>query len=271
MKRRRVHVVLAAVALTATAVSAAAHDLFIKLDSYRAPAHTPIRIPILNGTFQGSENSITADRVADVSVVVDGRRSHPGFDGWHAEGDTTFLDIRTGEAGTYVLGVSTRPNDLSLSADDFNLYLASDGVVDVLRQRALDGELGMGARERYSKHVKAVLQVGERVSSRVDAVLGYPAEVVPLDNPYASSVGDVVRFRILVDGAPVAGQLVLAGGARGTHVIDEREGRSDRDGIVRFTLDEPGVWYVKFINMRKVDAEGLDYESKWATLTFEVR
>jgi hypothetical protein len=36
-------------------------------------------------------------------------------------------------------------------------------------------------------------------------------------------------------------------------------------------MDHAGRWYVKFINMQKTDAEGLDYESKWATLSFEIR
>jgi hypothetical protein len=37
------------------------------------------------------------------------------------------------------------------------------------------------------------------------------------------------------------------------------------------TLDAAGRWYVKFVHMVRVTQRGLDYESKWATLTFEVR
>jgi uncharacterized GH25 family protein len=257
--------------LTLSAVAAFAHDLFIKMDSYHVPPRTEIRVPIINSTFTLSENSITADRVADVSVVVDGERTHPGLDGWDAEGDSTFLTMRTGEPGTYVVGVSTLPRDLGMEADDFNLYLASDGVVDVLKQRALDGELDEEAWERYSKHVKAIFQVGDRTSGGLDVVLGYPAELVPLGNPYEASVGDEMAFRALVDGEPVAGQLVIAGGDGGGHAIPEREARTDMDGVVRFEMDEPGRWYLKFIHMAKTDAEELDYESKWATISFEIR
>ena len=31
-----------------------------------------------------------------------------------------------------------------------------------------------------------------------------------------------------------------------------------------------GRWYVKFIHMVRASEPGLDYESKWATLTFEI-
>ena len=47
--------------------------------------------------------------------------------------------------------------------------------------------------------------------------------------------------------------------------------RTDADGVARFVLDSPGKWYVKFINMVPVSAPDLDYESKWATLTFQIR
>jgi hypothetical protein len=228
-------------------------------------------VPIINGTFQSSVNSITPDRVADVSLVSQGRRTKLGMDTWNAERDTTFYGLRTGEPGTYVLGVSTRPNSLGMDAADFNLYLASDGVVDVLKQRALEGELNEGAREQYSKHVKGIFQVGDRTTDGLDVVLGHPAELVPLGNPYETRVGGELAFRALVDGKPVSGQLVIAGGEAGGTVIAEREARTDAEGVVRFRMDRAGRWYVKFINMRKTDAEGLDYESKWATITFEIR
>ena len=260
---------LAALSLAAGAL--AAHDLYIKMDSYFLPPDTPVQVPIINGLFHVSENSITADRVSDASLVREGQRAAVSMEGWDAEGDTTFLPMRTGEAGTYVLGVSTLPRDLGMSADDFNVYLASDGVVDVLKQRALDGELGEEAWERYAKHVKAIFQVGDEPSGGLDVVLGYPAELVPLGNPYAMNPGDELAFRAMVDGEPVANQLVIAGG-EGTHMaIPEREARTDMDGVVRFSMDHQGKWYVKFIHMVKTDEEGLDYESKWATLTFEIR
>jgi uncharacterized GH25 family protein len=47
--------------------------------------------------------------------------------------------------------------------------------------------------------------------------------------------------------------------------------RADRKGIVRFRLSAAGKWFVKFIHMEPIKAAGLNYESKWATLTFEMK
>ena len=271
MRRRTVIATLAITGLAVTVTLAAAHDLFIKMDSYFLSPNTPVEIPIINGTFSLSENSITADRVSDVSLIHETGRQELSTQGWDAERDTTFFSLRTGDPGTYVFGASTLHRDLGLDAPDFNEYLAHDGVLDVLAQRALDRELDTDVWERYSKHVKAVFQVGGETSGGIDVVLGYPAELIPITNPYEITAGEEMVVRALVDGRPVANQLVLAGGEGNQGPFKELSARSETDGTVRFHLGEAGRWYIKFIHMVKTSAEGVDYESKWATLTFEIR
>lgn len=104
---------------------------------------------------------------------------------------------------------------------------------------ALDGERDEGAWEQYSKHVKGIFQVGDRTTGGLDVVLGYPAELVPLGNPYETCVGGEPAFRALVDGKPVTGQFVIAGSDAGGSVIREGEARTDEEGVVRFRMDRP--------------------------------
>ncbi len=75
----------------------------------------------------------------------------------------------------------------------------------------------------------------------------------------------------LVDGEPVPNQLVFAGGHGADGAMDEASARTDASGHVRFRLGEAGRWYVRFIHMVRTDDADLDYESKWATLSFEIR
>lgn len=267
-----VALVVAGVLLT-FASALTAHDMFLRARSYFVEPNTAVEIMVLNGTFDASEGPVARDRVRDISVVTPNGTTHPDTSAWHPQGDTTWLRLRIGEAGTYVVGASVLPRILALSAEDFNKYLESDGLPDVLEARRRDGELGKPARERYSKHVKAILQVGEQRGNRFNAVLGYPAELIPLENPYSLNVGDTLAVRALVDGHPVSDQLVLAGGRDATgQSIPERGARTDAEGVARVAIDRAGQWYVKFIHMVRVQSEpDLDYESKWATLTFEIR
>src|SRR5919202_1531894 len=159
--------------LLTTAAALAAHDLFLKPDSYFVAPGASLTIRVLNGTFSKSENAVAKDRVRDISVVSPGGRMQLDTAAWADRGDTSVLTVPTGESGTYVIGASTRPRELELRAKDFNAYLASDGVPDVLAARRRDHELDRPARERYSKHPKALVQVGDTRSGAFDTALGY--------------------------------------------------------------------------------------------------
>ena len=273
MSRLRAALPITVVMLLVVAAVAAAHDLFLKPERYHADENADVLVRVLNGTFSKSENAIARDRLIDVSVVSPAGRTHLDTTEWSASGDTSVFHFRTGSSGTYVLGVSTRARTFELSAKDFNTYLETDGVPDVLAARRRSGESTRPARERYSKHVKAVVQVGGSLSDAYATPLGYPAEIILLANPYAVRAGGVLRIRALVEGSPVANQFVLYGGRTSTGArLAQRSTRTDSGGVARIPIRTRGVWYVKFINMsRQPDGGDADYESKWATLTFEVR
>ena len=161
--------------------SLTAHDLFLKLRTYYLQPGTPVTVPLINGTFEKSENAIARNRMLDVSVVgPDDEVDHPKKSQWRDEDNAALLEYKTGAAGTYTIGVSTAPNTIELKAADFNDYLKHDGVVDTLKSRTDADELNLDAKERYSKHVKAIVQVGDHRSTGFAARLGYPVELIPL-------------------------------------------------------------------------------------------
>lgn len=266
-------VVLFTAALVATMVTAAAaHDMFLRPTRHFAPENAEVRIRVLNGTFIRSENAIARSRLADLSVVSPTRRSQLDTAEFTVTGDTSTFHIHTRGPGTYVVGVSTRPSVISLPGDDFNLYLKDDGIPDMLEARTKAGELQKPAVERYSKHVKTLVQVGNTRSNHFSTIMGYPAEIVPLENPYDLQSGGSLRVRTLVDGKPAANQYVVYGGQTASNgTIEQKSTRSGTDGVASIPLNQAGMWYVKFINMVPVKIDTLTHESKWASLTFQVR
>ncbi len=263
--------------LALTASGASAHDMFLVLSEHSLPPESAVSVALYNGTFDKSENAIARDRMTDVSVVDgDSTVSHPAIGQWRDEGTVAILDFKTGAPGTYLVGISTAANMIELTAEEFDDYLKHDGVLDVLEARQHEGNLTGPVRERYSKHVKTILQVGDAVTDSQSFKLGYPIEIVPLANPASLDIGDSLEFLVLADGIPVADQLVYAS-YEGFHSHDEsgthREAasaRTDDEGIVKVELSKAGRWYVRLIRMLPVDEAGADYESNWATLTFEI-
>ena len=270
MKR---HFLLVVVCLLAVATAAQAHDLFFRMTNFFVPVNASIRMNVLNGTFSSSENSVTRDRLRDLSVVSPSGRASADTSLWSPTGDTSAFFLRTTASGTYVVGASLLPREITLKASEFNEYLETDGIPDVLQARRQAGELGKDATERYSKHIKAIVQVGNDRSDGYSTVFGYPAELVPLDNPYMLRARSTMRVRAMVDGKPVPNQLIVWGGRfRNEGRFPQRTARTDAEGIARVRLENSGQYFVKFISMAPYSGpEKLDYESKWATLTFEIR
>jgi hypothetical protein len=251
---------------------AIAHDLFLKADSFYVVENSDVIVRALNGTFSKSENSIARVRVRDLSVVSPSGRAQIDTSQWSVAGDTSTLAVHTGAAGTYIVALSTKPNVIALKAKDFNEYLRTDGIPDVLDARRAKKELARDSRERYSKHVKAFIQVGATRSNDFSTALGYPAEIVPLENPYSLTAGGALHVRTLVDGKPQPNQFVLFGGRtpKGGR-IEQKSVRSNAEGVATIPLRAAGTWFVKFIRMVPVASDTVDYESKWATITFQIR
>jgi uncharacterized GH25 family protein len=78
-----------------------------------------------------------------------------------------------------------------------------------------------------------------------------------------------MTVRLLYLGEPLAGaqvEAIPAAAPRGKQVA-----RSDALGRVRFRLAGRGAWLVKAVHMRRAeDPAEADWESFWASLTFEL-
>lgn len=276
MKLRTTTAAVSAVAGLLTAMPALAHEMFLKAKEYVVAPTSDQVVRLMNGTFDKSENSIGRDRMADVSIAANGGVTSPPEDAWYDDSNSSYLRYRTGESGTYVIGVSTQPSMIELSRDDFIAYLRHDGVLDTLATFENDNEQSE-VRERYSKHVRAVVQVGNRRSSDFSEPLGYPVEILLEQNPYDLNIGDELSFRVLFNGEPVANQIVRAsyegfhGHDASNHHANAYNLRTDEDGRARFRVTDKAVWYIALIHMEKIDEAEVDYESNWATVTFKVK
>jgi len=107
-------------------------------------------------------------------------------------------------------------------------------------------------------YVKQCLHV--MVEKGWDRPVGLPIEVVPLTRPYGLEPGFVFRGRVLLDGQPLPGAAVEIEQMNAFHVGEDalprdqfgmedvpmitRTARTDVDGYVTCTLDEPGWWII---------------------------
>jgi hypothetical protein len=197
-----------------------------------------------------------------------------GGDGRHPIAGVAGADpagiVRVDAEGLLVIGYRSRPAPIVIPADTFNQYLKEEGLDGAAAERARRSQTGADGRELFSRSAKSLVLSGPPRSTDSDRPLGFRLELIADGNPYMLRSSDVLSCRLLYEGRPLAGALVAAVSRR--HPDAKRTSRSDADGRVRFSLPHEGTWLIKSVHMVPAPAgSGADWESIWASLTFEVK
>jgi len=167
--------------------------------------------------------------------------------------------------GLYTIVYDSGRSPVELDAAKFETYLKEEGLEAVAAARARQGKSAASAKEVFSRCAKALIAVGGPGSGH-DRVFGQRIELVAEKNPYTLAGGGELPVRLLYQGKPLAGALVMAL-QRGRP--DKVTARSDAKGRVTLKLDRPGFWLIKAVHMIPAPADaGADWESLWASLTF---
>ena len=130
---------------------------------------------------------------------------------------------------------------------------------------------------RSSKHVKAVVQVGDKPSADFSRPLGHPVEIIFRANPYQIKLGDMLSFQVLHGGKPVPNHAVYAGHAgfneddNAPKRLNTQALRTDADGVARFKVGKKSTWYLALIHVVPTSDGEADYEASWATHSFDMR
>jgi uncharacterized GH25 family protein len=218
--------------------SAVAHDFWIQPDSYRAESDISVPLTLQVGHGSARQRSqLPLRRITRFAAVAP---------------DGTVVDLR----GGLNLGAET---------DDGKVQFHSPGTYVVVLEtdnhaRTLDGS------ESYSRHSKALLQVGTSESTRATAPLGMPLEIVPDVNPY--SAGGTLPIHVLFDGKPLAGARVeltnLEHDAQPyeTHLTGE-------EGQTSFVIPDRGKWLLNVVwQKRQASGQDTEFETYFSSLSF---
>jgi uncharacterized GH25 family protein len=249
---------------------ARAHDFWIQPSSFHPAPSARVSIHLRVGEeFHGEPVARNPERIERFFARVAGAESTPivGVDGKAPAGYWS-----PAAPGFAWIGYRSRASSIELAADKFESYLAEEGLERIIELRRMRAERNAPGRERYSRCAKSLIQVGAGdAASRVhETKLGFPLEIMPEQNPYTLHAGDVFSVRLVYLDKPLEGALVGCMSERDPTA--EVRVRTDAEGRAKFTLARDGVWLVRVVHMVRAPAgEPSDWDSLWASLTFELR
>jgi uncharacterized GH25 family protein len=218
--------------------SASAHDFWVQPATYHAEPGISVPITLQVGHGPARQRSqLPLRRITRIEAV--------GPDG-------TGIDLRD----ALNLGAATQDGVLTFpTAGTYAVVLETDN-----RARTLDGA------ESYSRHSKALVQVGPAGTAQATQPLGMTLEIVPDVNPY--SAAGALPIHVLFEGKPVAGAVVeltnLENDAApvAAHLTDEH-------GRASFAVPPDGQWLLNVVWKKlRADNEEALFESYFSSLSF---
>jgi uncharacterized GH25 family protein len=243
-----------------------AHDFWIEPSSFHPPAGSELAVSLRVGEhFRGDPVPRVDPRIA--RFVLSSASGETPIGGLPAADPAGLVKVVS--PGLAVIGYRSQRTAITLEAEKFEKYLADEGLDGGLKARKTRAEEGKAGNEVYSRCAKSLIAVDGTGKSGFDRALGFTLEIVAESNPVKLHAGDSMRVRVLHEGKSLAGALVKAIALEDPD--NTLSARSGSDGRVALLLPRKGVWLIKTVHMVPAPKEtNADWESLWASLTFEI-
>lgn len=253
-----------------TAIGLLAHDLYLMPKPFYGKAGTPITVAFHNGDdFPEPDRP---PRVENVIAQALAKETKVPFQNLRVDGKRLLAEVTLPHSGTALLTAQTKPTLIELEPLKFAEYLKHEGLNHVIQYRAKNNESNIPGRERYSKHVKSIV-IADKPSAFYKQLAGFPIEIVPAADPHVLKSGSTFPIQVLFHGKPAPDlQIEMAWLTPERSATRKIAGRTDHDGKLEIPIVSRGVWKLHTVLMERCKEPAIaDWESFWASLTFEVR
>lgn len=268
MNNLRRNILALAVALSAVAATASAHDFWLVPDMFAVPASREIVVKgQTSSAFPTTLSAVTPDRLTEARVI--GVADDERITALSTHDNSLVLRHRPKSPGQKIVAVAVGWRHVKETAESFRKYLVAEGAEDALTRYDRSGQLPKSdIVRRYAKYGKTVVEVGEGPRA-FERSAGHPLEFIPVSDPSAASRAGQLQFRLMFQGKPLAGARVHAG-------IAPRDGKPGTDvstvttnsGIVTVPAGA-GLWNVRTIHVVPSPAAAdAQWDVHWATFVY---
>jgi hypothetical protein len=246
----------------------AAHEFWIEPETYAvAPGGRIVADLKVGEDFAGSTFSFNPRSFSRFDMAQAGAPEPvPG-----RPGDRPAVQIEAPGAGLLIFAHETEPQQVTYSAmADFEAFLAHKDWSQLRAVHEARGWPEAGFAERYTRHVKSLVAVGD--GSGTDRVLGLQTEIVALANPYTDAA-ETLPVQVFLEGAPRADAQVELFEKAPDGSVTVSLHRTDAEGVATLPVSAGHSYLVDAVVIRPLEPSATApelWESLWAGLTFAV-
>ena len=262
--RNRLVIALSLILLVSNAASA--HYTFVMPEKFRVSQGETVKIGFHSADGFPDSSAIGKRFQETALYTISGRTAITGL---AEDGKRLVASVTVPASGHIVATVMNASAMENMKAESFTKYLQEEGLTNIVDDRAKAGESDKPARERYTMYAKSILLAGAP-NNDYKRTIGLPIEIIPEKDPYAMKAGESLPVRVLFKGVPAKNLEMMATSTAMTPVKANSIGRTDADGRINVPVTA-GLWRLHTILMERSSQPDADWESHWATLTFEVR
>ena len=237
-----------------------AHDFWIEPSNYHPKRGETVDLQLVVGqSFDGDALPRNPALLQRFDATSRGRTTpvagEPGFD---PAGELTMAND-----GVTLVSYVSRGSVAEMTPEKFRQYVADEGLEWALQERIKRGVAGKPVHDNFSRCAKSLLNNGASHAG-FDHVVGMTFEIVPLSDPFGS--GDL-KVRLLFHGKPAPNVSVTAIARQ--NPTKRISVRSDARGIASLSLPSRDEWLIKAVQLVPSSLPNVDYDSYWASLTFD--
>lgn len=257
--------ILSFVALVLTNFTVSAHDFYMEPSTGRSAVNEPVSLSVVQVDGVLSE---TFPYYPELSSRLFLQSDSGRVDIEPEIGGDPIATVRPAKAGFHIAGLQTQPRRVELAPEIFQIYVGDKGLDDIIAKNKTAPNAKI--REIYTRYAKVVLAVGENPQNDLpQRPLGFEFELSPVGEFANWRPNKPLTFQLTLSSEPVQNTLIAI---HYKNKWEEKvEARSDENGRITVTLPHAGLWVAHAVHIEPRPAdETLDWESYWASLTFEL-
>ena len=255
------------VAYCGTALS---HEFWLEPERYQvAPGERIIADIRVGDKFKGPTNSYVKENFTRFEIIQAGKTTSVSG----RLGDVPALAMAAPSSGLAVVAHETTVSNIRYYKwAKFSRFVHHKGFPDILDRHKARGLPETHFLERYSRHVKSLISVGNGSGSDVE--VGMKTEFVAEANPYTDKLEKGLPIRLLLDGKPRSGTQVEIFARAPDGSVQVTLVKTDENGQAAISVSPGTEYLLDAVAIKPLEAEDPTskpvWETFWAGMTFKI-